>query len=337
MAIDFPTSPTTGQSFQSGNQVWTYNGTAWTSGYVAASYVRQAFTATAGQTTFTVSGGYQTGLVDVYQNGVKLVNGLDVTVTSGSSVVLVQAASAGDIIEVLGLSTVGGLNYLPLVGGTLTGQLNLAAGTTTSAPLDFVSGSLATTPIVGSVEYDGTVFYGTPLTANRGLLPMQQFYRLNSTLTGANVNTAQSVLGVGVTLTGSTVYAFEGSFLLGKAAGTTSHFISLGFGGTATLNNIGWTATGNSNTTINGGSAGIGTVYGISASAVQVLGTNASAALYATIFVKGTVSVNVGGTFIPQYTLSAAPGGAYITQPGSYFTVYPVGVSGANNVIGNWA
>lgn len=129
MAIDFPASPTTGQNFTSGNQLWTYNGTAWVTGYLASQFVRQVFTATAGQTSFTVTGGYSIGLVDVYQNGAKLVNGTDVTVTSGTTVVLATGASAGDSIEVVGVSNVGGLSYLPLAGGTLTGALSGTSAT----------------------------------------------------------------------------------------------------------------------------------------------------------------------------------------------------------------
>jgi hypothetical protein len=53
--------------------------------------------------------------------------------------------------------------------------------------------------------------------------------------------------------------------------------------------------------------------------------------------VKGTVSINAGGTFIPQYTLSAAPGGAYSTIAGSYVKIYPVGAAGATVNVGSWA
>ena len=53
--------------------------------------------------------------------------------------------------------------------------------------------------------------------------------------------------------------------------------------------------------------------------------------------IRGTVSIATGGTFIPQYSLSAAPGGAYTTQLGSYFLIYPLGASGSNTSIGTWA
>lgn len=124
MALDFPSSPTTGQTYSSGSQVWTYNGVGWASSYQSANYVRQQFTATAGQTIFTVTGGYQANLIDVYQNGVKLVNGPDVSITSGSNIVLTSGATAGDTIEVIGLASVALLTYLPITGGTLTGALN---------------------------------------------------------------------------------------------------------------------------------------------------------------------------------------------------------------------
>lgn len=62
---------------------------------------RQSFTATAGQTSFTVTDGYDANFADVYLNGVKLVNGTDVTVTSGTAVVLASGAAAGDSVDVV--------------------------------------------------------------------------------------------------------------------------------------------------------------------------------------------------------------------------------------------
>jgi hypothetical protein len=128
MALDFPASPTTGQTYVSGGQIWTYNGSGWASSYQSSGVTRQQFTATAGQTSFTVTGGYLANLVDVYQNGVKLINGTDATVTSGTAVVLATGATVNDIIEVIGVSAFAVANYLPLAGGTLSGGLSGTTG-----------------------------------------------------------------------------------------------------------------------------------------------------------------------------------------------------------------
>ena len=61
---------------------------------------RQNFTATASQTSFPTIG-YTTGFIDVYLNGVKLINGTDFTATNGSDVVLTTAASASDVLNVV--------------------------------------------------------------------------------------------------------------------------------------------------------------------------------------------------------------------------------------------
>jgi len=61
-------------------------------------YVRTSFTATAGQTTFTVT--YYVGYVQVFLNGV-LLNGADYTASNGTSVVLAVAANLNDIVETI--------------------------------------------------------------------------------------------------------------------------------------------------------------------------------------------------------------------------------------------
>jgi hypothetical protein len=49
--------------------------------------------------------GYTAGFVDVYMNGVRLVDGTDFTATNGSDIVLTTGAAAGDTIEVVAYST----------------------------------------------------------------------------------------------------------------------------------------------------------------------------------------------------------------------------------------
>ena len=55
-----------------------------------------AFTATSEQTSFTTSHGYTANKIQISINGVILVNGTDVTVTSGSAFVLATGATLND-------------------------------------------------------------------------------------------------------------------------------------------------------------------------------------------------------------------------------------------------
>jgi len=237
--------------------------------------------------------------------------------------------TVGQNLTVTGTTTLTG-------AATLTGTV-LTAGTASVAPLDFTAGTNLTTALPGAIEYDGKVFYGTPQSTQRGVIPGAQFFRLNSDLAGANATGVQSIFGVGVTLSASTVYVFEMLFILAKTAGTTSHTMDLSFGGTATLNNINWWATYvNTNAALPTGTTG-NTAASNTASAVTVMGAVTSATSTFLMSLKGSVSINAGGTFIPRYALSAAPGGAYSTTANSYIMIYPIGASGANTSVGTWA
>jgi hypothetical protein len=164
------------------------------------------------------------------------------------------------------------------------------------------------------------------------------YYRLESALVGANVATAQSVFGVGVTLVGSTVYQFRIVIGLYKTVGGGTHTIGFGFGGSATINNIGYAFTANETT---GQFPTLAAVQSASmvltTSNTTITATTSVASKSYSILIDGTVSVNAGGTFIPQYTLSVAPGGTYTTAAGSYITFTPIGRSGANSSLGTWA
>ena len=99
-------------------------------------FTTTVFTATANQTTFSVS--YTVGFVEVFLNGSKL-SAADFTATNGSSIVLASGAAVGDTLDVVAYATQTVANvytqtqsdarYLQLTGGTLTGDLT---GTTST-------------------------------------------------------------------------------------------------------------------------------------------------------------------------------------------------------------
>ena len=99
-------------------------------------FTTSVFTATANQTTFSVS--YTVGFVEVFLNGAKL-SAADFTATNGTSIVLASGATVGDTLDVVayGTQTIANVytqsqsdaRYLQLTGGTLTGDLT---GTTST-------------------------------------------------------------------------------------------------------------------------------------------------------------------------------------------------------------
>ena len=85
-------------------------------------------TATAGQTSFTIPS-YTVGYIDVFRNGVYLPT-TDYTATTGTTVVLTNAATVGDTITTSSFFVSSVLNALPTTGGTLSGNL-VVSGTET--------------------------------------------------------------------------------------------------------------------------------------------------------------------------------------------------------------
>jgi hypothetical protein len=86
------------------NEMRVYDGSIWkaTGSAVNGTSNRESFTATEGQTVFTLTSGYDANFADVYLNGVKLVNGVDVDVTSGVGFTLTVGATAGDNVDFIG-------------------------------------------------------------------------------------------------------------------------------------------------------------------------------------------------------------------------------------------
>lgn len=68
---------------------------------ITADMIYQSFTATASQTTFTPTLAYTASKIQVFANGVMMVNGADVTVTSGTSVVFATVVATGTRVDLV--------------------------------------------------------------------------------------------------------------------------------------------------------------------------------------------------------------------------------------------
>ena len=65
----------------------------------SSSITRQLETVSGVTTDFTITGGYVTGLIDVYVNGSKQAEGTDFTATDGSTVTMTPFVEDGDVVE----------------------------------------------------------------------------------------------------------------------------------------------------------------------------------------------------------------------------------------------
>ena len=117
------------------------SGSGWQSAGSSINGTSARFTFTISGTPTTVTGNdnygntlaYDAGFVDVYLNGVRMVNGSDVSVTSGTSIVFAQALSNGDTVDVIAFGTfaVANIATSAITSGTL-GAARGGTGKTTS-------------------------------------------------------------------------------------------------------------------------------------------------------------------------------------------------------------
>jgi hypothetical protein len=170
------------------------------SGVTTTAYRTQTeFTATAGQTTFSVPS-YTVGYIDVYRNGA-LLGSADFTATSGTTVVLNNAASAGDLVETVSFFVSSVINAIPAVAGAVTSsylldasvtQAKLAAGVAGNGPAfsAYASGSQAltggtSTKIIFDVEEFDT---NNNFASSRFTPTVAGYYQLNANVRPNNTN-----------------------------------------------------------------------------------------------------------------------------------------------------
>lgn len=110
------------------------------------------FTATAGQTTFTPPS-YTVGFIDVYRNGVML-GSADYTATNGTTIVLANPATAGDLVETISFLVSSVLNAIPNTAGSV-GSANIANDVT----INFADGSASTPSITNNGDTNTGIFF----------------------------------------------------------------------------------------------------------------------------------------------------------------------------------
>jgi len=170
---------------QTGNsgKYLTTNGTvaSWETSSAVTSRTISTFTATAGQTTYTVS--YDVGYIDIFRNGVRLATG-DYTASNGTTVVLATGANLGDTIETVAYDS------LSVAGGVTS----FSAGTTGLTP-SAVSG--------GAIVLGGTLAVangGTGLSSlTAGRIPFGAGTSAFSSSTNLFWDSANNRLGIGTT------------------------------------------------------------------------------------------------------------------------------------------
>ena len=142
--------------------------------------------ATAGQTLFTVTGGYRLNYLAVYRNGTKLVESLDYTARDGTTITLISPSTIGDVLEFEIFDTFrvadainanddnvnfagtvnihGNLNVIGVT--TIAGAATSVALATTAYGLtgspNLVAGVVTATSFVGNVTGNATGLSGTP-------------------------------------------------------------------------------------------------------------------------------------------------------------------------------
>ena len=151
-------------------------------------------TATADQTLFTVTGGYRVNNIGVYRNGALLAVGSDFLANDGSTVTLLTAATAGDIVQFEVFDTHELTDSLNANGDqvlngalTVTGIVS-ASSINIGSAITFVTGEgINVTGVVTatSVEVGNNIKIG-----NAGVITATSFSGDGANLTNVGVDTA---------------------------------------------------------------------------------------------------------------------------------------------------
>ena len=183
-------SPTTNALYNDGGTL-KFNGSAVSSGGGSSNLVRGSFAVSSSTTVFTVSGGYTTGSLDVYQNGVKLFKGssYDFTETGGGTTfTLTNAATNGDLIEYVALSA-----SASATGNTSLGSVSVTTNQTVFNTSDtFTSSNLAVflngVKLVDGTDYNVTSSSQFTLTSTAVSGDIVDYIAYGATVASSNLS-----------------------------------------------------------------------------------------------------------------------------------------------------
>jgi hypothetical protein len=218
------------------------------SGVTTTAYRTQTeFTATAGQTTFSVPS-YTVGYIDVYRNGV-LLGSADFTATNGTTVVLAAGASAGDLVETVSFYVSSVVNAIPAVAGAVNSTY-LQSGITITSPTisgTYTAGTSLITSGTAVASTSGTSidFTGIPSWVKRITVMFNGVSTNGSSLVIVQLGTSSGVETssyLGNSQQGGSPVAFSTGFIISTAAAAAS--VRYGAISIALLNSNVWTVQG---------------------------------------------------------------------------------------------
>ena len=258
---------------------------------------------------------------------------------SGGTTARKLSVSAGDVAmagsggaAVVTFPTV--TSTLAILGANVfTGGQTLPAGSSSLAPLTYSSGPVLTGATAGVKEYDGKVFYCTPIASARGLSPSMMFSVVPSgdfnLSTNSGVQAAFPTTGDVWTLAATTSYFVEGQYRITHSTTACTVAIAFAAGGSLTITSMMLSVqscVGADNTTATASNM---THMSQLASTVVTISSTANF----TITFQGIIRVNVGGTITPQVNWSTATT-APVMKADSYIKFIPFG-SNTATLLGN--
>ena len=209
---------------------------------------RRIFNPTSATTDFTFTPGYIPGYIDVFLNGVKLVQGDDYVATNGSLVQLTVAAQNGDAVEIVAYEAFN-IAYVDEATGNFSVGTDLTvggnasiAGVITATGVDGIAiqsdGVNAATGLITAINfrgnlinYDSTAGIVT-VTAGAGGTWVSDSATGISTSKSIGVNTSSvadtDLVGVGASFQG--VYISNGMLIVDKEL-NGNHYIGTNFNG----------------------------------------------------------------------------------------------------------